>query len=138
MVFLQLLGDFVVVSVGLYLELVIVGYGVGVQILFWQWMCWVFNIDIGGGILNYVLFDVGNVSVIVCFNVGGCLLEIDVQGCVVYVYLLGQWIVDVLFGVGINVQVLIVGQLVQVVCWMVVLIVEVIEGIFLLLVQGLM
>lgn len=30
MVFLQLLGDFVVVSVGLYLELVIVGYGVGV------------------------------------------------------------------------------------------------------------
>lgn len=42
-------------------------------------MCWVLNIDIGGGIVNYVLFDVGKISGIVCFNVGGCLLEIDVE-----------------------------------------------------------
>lgn len=52
-------------------------------------MCWVLNIDIGGGIVNYVLFDVGKISGIVCFNVGGCLLEIDSYGCVVYVYKLG-------------------------------------------------
>lgn len=134
----QSLGDFVVASAGPHLESVIAGHGAGAQTLSEQRLCRVLNIDIGGGTANYALFDAGKISGTACLNVGGRLLETDIQGRVVYAHKPGQMIVDECFGAGTDARSLTGAQLVQVTRRMAELIVEVIDGTLSPLAQALM
>lgn len=37
----------------------------------------VVNLDIGGGMINLVVFKDGEVIDMVCFDIGGCLIKLD-------------------------------------------------------------
>lgn len=72
-------GDFVVVIVGFDLESIIVGKGVGVYIYVKENNIFVVNLDIGGGIMNLLLFDCGEFIDIVCLDIGGWLIKVDCE-----------------------------------------------------------
>ncbi|MCC8376536.1 MULTISPECIES: ethanolamine ammonia-lyase reactivating factor EutA [Photorhabdus] len=124
----QKLGDFVVATAGPHLESVIAGLGSGAQALSQQKMTRVLNIDIGGGTANYALFDAGRLIASACLNVGGRLLETDLQGNVLRAHPPGALIVDSLFGENTDIQHLTATQLQQIATRMSQLLWEVVTG----------
>ena len=108
------LGNFVVATAGPYLESVIAGHGSGASDLSRVTIGRVMNIDIGGGTANYVLFEAGDTISSACLNVGGRLLETDLQGRVLRAHTPGKIICQELFGERFDPLTLTRQQLVQV------------------------
>ena len=77
-------GEFVVSTAGPDLESVIAGKGSGAFTYSIDNDCRVYNLDIGGGTTNIVLFDSGETVGKTCYDVGGRLVRVD-NGRITYV-----------------------------------------------------
>ena len=78
-------GDFVVSTAGPDLESVIAGKGSGAYKYSIDNDCVVINMDIGGGTTNIVLFDCGEAVSKTCYDIGGRLIRLDIDGTVTYI-----------------------------------------------------
>lgn len=79
------LGDFVVASAGPHLESVLAGRGAGAATRSRTHPGYHLNVDIGGGTSNYAVFEWGKVVDTACLNVGGRLIEADLEGHITHV-----------------------------------------------------
>jgi ethanolamine utilization protein EutA len=94
------LGDFVVATAGPHLESVIAARGSGAAEYSRANAARVLNIDIGGGTSNYAVFCAGRLVDSACLNVGGHLVETDVDGRVTRVHEPARLVCAELFGAG--------------------------------------
>ena len=70
-------GEFVVSTAGPDLESIIAGKGSGAYQYSLENDCRVYNLDIGGGTTNIVLFDSGETAGKACYDIGGRLIRIE-------------------------------------------------------------
>ena len=105
------LGDFVVATAGPHLESLIAGRGSGAAEYSRVNACRVLNIDIGGGTSNYAVFVGGRLVDSACLNVGGHLVETDIQGRVTRVHAPARQVCTYLFGAATDPQCLVPAQL---------------------------
>ena len=78
-------GEFVVATAGPDLESVLAAKGAGAVAYSEASGKRVLHMDIGGGTTNLALIEDGKITATTCLNVGGRLLKIDGNGCLVYV-----------------------------------------------------
>ncbi|AKH19503.1 ethanolamine ammonia-lyase reactivating factor EutA [Sedimenticola thiotaurini] len=122
------LGDFVVATAGPNLESVIAGRGSGAGEYSKKNHARVLNIDIGGGTSNYVIFDSGKTVETACLNVGGHLLETDLNGRVTRIRKPALGVITELFGEQLSADRLDMDKLEKIADRMAGLIVETIDG----------
>ncbi len=124
----QVLGDFVVATAGPHLESIIAGQGSGAYAYSKEYAARVLNIDIGGGTSNYVVFENGRVVDSACLNVGGHLVETDLDGRIKAVREPARIIARHCFGSSFDPMRMTRAQLDQLMTFMAQLIVEIMRG----------
>lgn len=102
-VFSGMVGDFVVVIVGLDLESIIVGKGLGVMSFFEKRNIVIFNLDIGGGIINIFYFDKGKVLDIICLDIGGRFIKFN--RLIMMVEYISDKFIKFIVNLGLNIKV---------------------------------
>ncbi|MGC5324373.1 ethanolamine ammonia-lyase reactivating factor EutA [Brevibacillus sp. SYSU BS000544] len=95
-------GEFVVATAGADLEGILAGKGSGAHKRSQEIHGAIANVDIGGGTANIAVFERGKTIVTVTFHIGGRLLRIDRDGCVLAV---SPHLKDWLFGSGFDIAV---------------------------------
>lgn len=77
-------GDFVVATAGPHLESILSAKGAGADHFSKETGKTVLHIDIGGGTSNLALIRRGKIVATGCMNVGGRLVKLDEDGCIIY------------------------------------------------------